>query len=188
MILTAAGCSSRHPPNKLLLRLGDRSVISQTVAAFVGLVDPLILVTGHNADRLTTIVTRDHPGAVTCVYNRNYNQGLSTSVQEGLSALMISGAGVGFCNGDRPFIRRETVAQWIDAIQKAIDKIVFPVFQDQPGQPIYFPSDLVDEFSHISGDEGGRSIRDAHRERWHPISVKDRGVIGDMDRYLEAQE
>ncbi|NOZ73938.1 MAG: nucleotidyltransferase family protein [FCB group bacterium] len=184
VIITAAGRSTRHPPNKLLLKRDGVPLIVHTVAAFVGLSDPLIVVTGHDSGALTKTLEEHYPGVATLVFNADYREGLSTSLRAGLKALKTVVSPVGFCNGDRPFIRRETVRDVLQAAVRHPDKISFPCFQEQPGQPIFFPHDLLYELEALSGEEGGRIVRDRYRKRCWPIAVHDRGVMLDLDRYF----
>lgn len=186
VIITAAGRSTRHPPNKLLLELDGIPVIARTVAAFAGLVGSIILVTGHESGKTVMAVDKHYSGMCTIVFNPEYRQGLATSIRAGLQTVNSSAPIVGFCNGDRPFIKRETVAAVLrECVQHPTD-ICFPRYAHQPGQPIFFPGDLLPELRELSGEEGGRVVRDRYGERQRPVPVEDRGVILDMDRFLET--
>ncbi|RMF09244.1 MAG: nucleotidyltransferase family protein [Candidatus Neomarinimicrobiota bacterium] len=186
LIVTAAGLSTRHPPNKLLLEVEGEPALVTTLRRFVGKVDPLIVVLGKDAGRLLQILSDRLPGQVTCVVNPDYARGLSTSVRRGLDALPASSSGVAFCNGDRPFLKDRTVNGWLERLERDRDRIVFPVYRGIPGQPIYFPADLVPELRRLRGDRGGRLVRDRHPERWQVWKVNDSGAVVDMDQALES--
>jgi len=185
MIITAAGLSSRYPPNKLLLEIDGLPVIAKTVSVFGGFQNDIIIVTGHESQKVGLELTQIYPAKLTFTFNPDFAHGLSTSVRTGLGAINLSAEIVGFCNGDRPFIRRRTAELLANTARQNPTKIVYPIFANKPGQPVFFPSDLIPELRRLTGDTGGRVVRENHPGRCLPVEVDDPGVITDMDAYLD---
>src|SRR5438094_7956696 len=91
-IILAAGSSSRMGAgrHKLLLPLGDRSVLAHVLeATLASHARPIILVLGHEAEQVRASIFQytTHP-SITLVENSDYLQGMSTSLRVGLQALV----------------------------------------------------------------------------------------------------
>ena len=77
----------------------------------------------------------------------------------------------------------------IDAAYKNEGKIVYPVIDGSPSTPVVFPSRFRDELISLSGDAGGRTVRERHHEACvtvmpeHPERFFD---IDDMDELQRA--
>ncbi|MCF6237856.1 MAG: NTP transferase domain-containing protein, partial [Candidatus Marinimicrobia bacterium] len=56
MIITAAGRSTRFPPNKLLVKLEDKTVIEHTVNTFVNLNLDTSIILGYQSDQVQEVL------------------------------------------------------------------------------------------------------------------------------------
>ncbi len=185
MILPAAGSSRRHPPNKLLLDLDGRTVIERAVGVFLGRTLELILVLGHQQERVRRVIEREFGGAVRIVMNPEYASGMASSLRRGLLA-----AGEGFdyyavSLGDKPFIRPGTVDQLLEILGRDRPLILAPEHGGRTGHPVFFRADLRGELLSLEGETGGREVIRRHRDAALLLPVEDEGVILDMDSYLE---
>jgi molybdenum cofactor cytidylyltransferase len=51
----------------------------------------------------------------------------------------------------------------------------------RPGHPAIFPADLWDALAAITGDEGGRSVLQAHKERVRVVPLPGEMALLDLD-------
>ncbi|MGC1293846.1 MAG: NTP transferase domain-containing protein, partial [Alloacidobacterium sp.] len=99
---------------KQLLRLGESTVLEQTLANVLGAgVDEIVLVLGFCAE---TIQQRLPISLIKClkvVVNRDYEQGMASSLREGLSALDPEIDSALIVLADQPFVRPETIQRMV---------------------------------------------------------------------------
>ena len=106
-VVLAAGMSRRMgPTNKLLTAVeGAPMVVRAVDASLSSKAGPVIVVTGHESERVTEILGRKRK--ITIVHNPDYAQGLSTSLARGLAAVPSECDGALICLGDMPRVRAE---------------------------------------------------------------------------------
>lgn len=180
-VILAAGQSIRMgKANKLLVDIDGQAMLLHAVDAMLGSkVDQVILVTGHEADRV-----RDAVGdrALTVVHNPDYAKGLSTSLKAGLSALPEDVDGFLIGLGDMPRLRSSDVDRLIAAFSPAEGRsICVPVVNGKRGNPVLFATAFADEMRRIEGDVGARHLIGAHAEHVCEIEMDDEAVLIDVD-------
>ena len=201
-IILAAGSSSRmgEGRHKLLLPLAGRPVLAYVIeAALASQALPIIVVLGHQASdvraQIAPYVTQ--PGVI-IVENPGYMQGMSTSMRVGLESLMsrdIPKVGSALIMlGDQPFITSHIIDQLIIAWNTMGKRIIAPLYDGKRGSPVLFEASLFAELLEVSGDEGGRSVLERHRDEVAMVEMGDAMANYDMDtweayqRVLEAWE
>ncbi|MBC8174492.1 MAG: nucleotidyltransferase family protein [Candidatus Marinimicrobia bacterium] len=187
MIIQAAGLSRRQPPNKLLMKLGTETVIEKTVTAFVNFPLEIIVVLGYKMEKLKPILTMQFADKITIVENPYYHKGMASSIHTGIRAAGRDCDYYGFCNGDKPFIQRKTISNLLKELEEKTPTILIPVYQYRIGHPNFFSATLRDELLATTGEIGGRQIFRDHKDSALSISVEDKGVVLDMDQYLENE-
>jgi len=187
MIITAAGRSTRFPPNKLLEVLEDRSAIEHTVKTFIHLGVDLYVILGYQSDQVQEILLSRFDERLIYEFNTAFHSGLSSSVITGVNAAGRSYDYWCFCPGDKPFIQEKTVKLLIDRLNKEKPLILVPRYENKPGHPTFFSSELYLDFMALTGDSGGRQIIEAFRSDVLFVDVDDEGVGLDMDYYLEFE-
>jgi len=185
MIITAAGRSTRFPPNKLLVELEDRAAIEHTVNTFVDFELDTYVILGYQSDKIIEVLEQRFEDKLIFEYNTQFHTGLSSSVITGIKAAGRSYDYWCFCPGDKPFIQQKTVALLLQKLEQEKPLIMAPRFQNKLGHPTFFSTELFPQFNAISGDIGGRQlINDFHSDTLF-VNVADEGVSLDMDYYLE---
>ena len=157
-ILLAAGLSKRLGRNKLLLPLGDETVIRKTAkAVLTGAVSEVILVTGHE-EALVKQAVKDLD--VRFKHNPSYAQGQSTSMVAGVEAAPEATGAYLFVLGDQPLLTPGIVNDMISLYETSRPDalVVAPAFEGRRGNPALFSAALKDELLQASGDAGGRRI------------------------------
>ncbi len=185
MIITAAGRSTRFPPNKLLHQLEDRTAIEHTVNTFVNFDLDTYVILGYQSDQVINVLERRFGDKLIFEYNTHFHTGLSSSVITGVKAAGRTYDYWCFCPGDKPFIQQKTVDMLIHKLEQEKPLIMAPRYQNKLGHPTFFSSELAPQFHVASGDVGGRQIIDTFYNDTLFVNVADEGVSLDMDYYLE---
>lgn len=155
-IILAAGLSRRLGRNKLLLPLGDETVVRKTAKAVLeSAVSEVILVTGHEeAEVIQAVEGLD----VRLTHNPRYAEGQSTSMIAGVEAAHEEACAYLFVLGDQPLLTPQIVNDLISLYEESRPEALaaVPVFQGRRGNPALFSATLKDELLQTSGDAGGR--------------------------------
>lgn len=180
-IILAAGQSRRMGAvNKLLTEIDGEPLITRIVRAVVeSKAGPIVLVTGHEADRVRAAVA-DFP--LTLVHNRDYADGLSGSLKAGLSALGAGVDGAIICLGDMPELRADHLARLIAAFDPEEGReICVPTFEGKRGNPVLFGRRFFPEMMQVSGDVGARHLIGEYAEAVCEVPSPDRSIFLDLD-------
>lgn len=198
-IILAGGTSSRMggDRNKLLLPLDDRPVLAHVVgAALASRAHPVLLVLGHQAEIIRLrLQSSFSASACEIVENPAYRQGMSTTLQAGLRALLMKDSkkdltSVIFLLGDQPMINAKIIDSLLAYQEQTRKRIILPLYQGQRGNPVVFSLDFADELLQIRGDEGGRSILKNHPEDIATLEIGELTASFDVDTweaYLQVQ-
>jgi len=182
-VLLAAGLSLRMGEDKLLLSLRGETLLQRAVGLLMMLpVHERILVTTE--ERLKKITL---PPEIKVEINPHPETGQSGSVQMGVTAA--TGDWYMFMAADQPGLTAADLHPLIEeacggkSYNKSGDKykIIYPVVNGSPNTPVLFSSAFREELLAISGDEGGRSVRDAHPEACFPFTPEAPELFFDID-------
>jgi molybdenum cofactor cytidylyltransferase len=176
-VILAAGSSSRMGGgrHKLLLPLHDRPVLAHVLdAVLASQARPVILLLGHQAELVrANIASNITQPDVNIIENPHYLQGMSTSMRLGIQTLQ----GSGYMNsanyeidsalvllGDQPLISAQDIDTLIATYRTTGKRIIAPTYEGKRGNPILFDASLFPELLEVTGDEGGRSVLERHRD------------------------
>lgn len=152
-VILAAGLSERMGADKLLLPLGNSSVIGQFLAGFpFALFERTIMVYHH--EQLAAIA-RAYP--VTLCHNDNPKAGISRSIRLAVSCAQ-RGNGIMFAVADQPLLTEHTLSRLIDIFHTNQQSIILPEVNGTPANPVIFPAGLRPELRRLRGDAGGRQL------------------------------
>jgi molybdenum cofactor cytidylyltransferase len=180
-LVLAAGQSRRMGRvNKMLADVGGKPMVVRAVeAALASKARPVVVVTGHEAERVRgALAGKD----VAMVRNPDYEKGLSTSLKRGLAALPADVDGAVVCLGDMPGVS----AGHIDRLIAAFDpvegrEICLPTFNGKRGNPVLWSKRFFKEMSEIAGDTGARHLLGEHADSLCEVAMPDDGVLVDLD-------
>lgn len=153
-IILASGLSRRMGCNKLLLPLGNSTVLGQFLSRFpYALFQKVVFVYG---DQQVAAIARQYP--VVLCNNSNPELGKSHSIHLGLSASKADD-GMMFVVADQPLLTSATIRKLIEMFRdEKAKKIVVPKVGDKPANPVIFPATCRSEFAELRGDSGGRQL------------------------------
>ena len=190
-ILLAAGLSRRMggEEDKLLLPYNSKPILQNAIdvlAELSGLSRPadlyyspgmpfrkraesisfeLILVT--TPDKLKHVRV---PGNIRIIINNKPDVGQSESIRLGVKAA--TGDVYFFMSADQPLLTMQDIKPIIFTAQKNKNKIIYPTTNGRPINPVIFPAEFKKEFLSLTGDTGGREIRNNHPEFCIAIEVE----------------
>jgi len=183
MIIPAAGLSTRHPPNKLLDRIGGKTVIEKTIESYLNHVLEIFLITGHDNKKLTEVISLSIKKQIKIINNNQYQAGLSESIKKGVVSVQGDCDYFGFSLGDKPFIKQKTIDKLLSKLERDKPGILIPTFNGQAGHPAFFSHHYRNELMELTGDTGGKILVDKHNKEVTFFPVNDEGIILDMDQY-----
>ncbi len=162
-LVLAAGASSRFGSAKQLVRMGDRpllSLVAGRTAEVVG--QALILVLGARAAELAPLL-KHSPGSV--VVNRNWREGLASSIRAGIARLPPSCAGVMLVLADQACVTAPDLRRLAGAWRRQPLCIAAARYGATIGAPAIFPQHLFAELGELRGDVGARPLLRRHADR-----------------------
>jgi molybdenum cofactor cytidylyltransferase len=180
-LVLAAGRGTRMGgTNKLLAEVRGKPIVRHAVeAALASRARPVIVVTGHEGDRVAAALAGLD---VLTVHNPRFAEGLASSLKTGLVALPSETDAVAVALGDMP----EVTGALIDKLAAAIDPargalIAVPTRGGRRGNPVIWSRRLFDELGRIEGDVGARHLIAQHGEAVAEVPVEDEAAFLDID-------
>lgn len=198
-IILAAGSSSRMGAgrHKLLLPLNERPVLAHVIeAALESHARPILVVLGHQAEQVRAQLTRySIDTAITHVENPDYLQGMSTSMRMGLSYLqdqmnaeIVNVDSALILLGDQPLVTSRMLNVLIDTWHTTGKRIIAPLYDGKRGNPTLFAASLFPELLEVTGDEGGRSVVERHKQELATVELGNAVANYDVDTWEAYQQ
>jgi molybdenum cofactor cytidylyltransferase len=159
-VVLAAGASSRMGEQKLLLPLGDESIIRRTVRQVCDTgVDEVLVIVGHEHER---IVKELEGLPIRHALNERYREGMGTSFRTAVEHLGGSSAAM-FALADQPFVSTKEYRQVIDTFLERSPAIVSVRYGDVTAPPHMFDKALFPELAQLV--HGARPVLERHTDR-----------------------
>jgi len=179
-VVLAAGLSSRMGSNKLLADVRGKPMVRHAVeAAVASHADPVVVVTGHAADRVKAALAGL---AVQFAHNPDYAEGLSASLKRGLNALPDDCDGALVMLGDMPGVTAALLDKTIAAFDPAEDRaIVVATRHGKRGNPVLWARRFFPEMLAIEGDVGARALIGAYGDLVCEVEAADDAPLTDID-------
>ena len=174
-ILLAAGLSSRMGGDKLLLPYRGKPMLQHALDVLAALpAEEKIVVTTQA--RLGEVGI---PGGIRAVINPHPEDGLSGSVR--LGVLSATGGWYLFMTADQPLLGLTDIQPILDGAADSEIGIVHPVIGGSPCMPSLFSARFRAKLLSLTGDMGGRAVRDAHPGACLGITPTNPGNFLDID-------
>ena len=176
-VVLAAGSSTRMQGSHKLLEIvdGKPMVASAVEAALASCVDPVVVVTGHEAREVQAAL----PDGVRVVHNAAHADGLASSLRAAVRALPPDLDAVVVSLGDMPFIRARHFEALVEAWRPGA--IVVPVRDGRRGNPVLWSATFFDEMCDLDGDGGAKPIMARYPGAVMEIPAVDDAVFTDVD-------
>jgi molybdenum cofactor cytidylyltransferase len=158
IVILAAGSSSRLGQPKQLLSYQHKSLLARTIEAAKSTRDGIVVVI--LGDKHAAIAKDVEPSGVRVVYNEGWEEGMSSSIRAGLSALTahteLDGVILTVC--DQPFLTASVLNALRDAAESSGKSIVASAYGDTLGTPVFFSKQHFEDLLALKGAEGARML------------------------------
>lgn len=155
-IVLAAGRSTRMGRNKLLEEVAGAPMVRRTAeAALASRARPVVVVTGHEAERVAAAVDGLD---VRLVHNPSFADGLSTSLKAGLGALPDTADAALIVLGDMPLVTGADCDRVLAGLATEGALVAISTAGGARGNPVAWSARLFPELRATEGDAGGRAL------------------------------
>lgn len=176
-IILAAGFSSRAGTFKMELPMGEKTLLERVIEGMTPVCSRIIVVAGHRADRVNRI-TRGY-STVEVVFNRLYEKGMFSSVQEGVRQLR--GDLFFIVPGDHPFIPPvvyQRLKEEVENSNPGVD-VFIPTFKGRKGHPVAMKKPMAVEILNEPQNSTLRTV--IRRNKSQLVEVDHEGILWDID-------
>lgn len=184
-VILAAGTSSRMGRNKLLLQLGDRSVLRRAVdTALAAGLNPVLVVVGHQRDQAEAEL-RDARCAL--VVNPDYQAGVNTSLRTGIRAVPDGCPAAVVMLADMPLVTEAMLRTMLEQYRGGRAPLVVSSYEGVDAPPILYDRSLFDELRVLEGEGCGKKVVKRHTEEalrlpWPALALTDLDLPADVER------
>jgi molybdenum cofactor cytidylyltransferase len=193
-LVLAAGLSRRMNTNKLLLKIGDKTIIQKTIDnLLLSSISSVTVVLGNMKEEIVESLAGYK---ISIVENEYYAEGMGTSLLAGVRMIMERKKcdAIMFFNGDMPFIKPSTIDAIVKKHLETQAKVIFPCCYGERGHPVLVDKSLFPELLSVSGDIGAREILQKYAQQTVFLNTNDTGIYQDIDnpddyrRIIEEQK
>lgn len=184
VLILAAGSSSRLGEPKQLARLGGRSALQIVVSQALAVAGSAVtVVLGAHAREITYLFQRS---PASWIVNREWEEGMASSIRAGIRALPTSCESVLILLGDQVAVSAEDLRRLIDAAQTDERALVASLYAQRVGVPAIFPAYCFSELGQLRGDCGARVVLERYRDRVIRVPMSNAAI--DLDTPEQLQE
>lgn len=185
-VVLAAGASSRMGRPKMLLPLGDQTVIERVIASVTASsVAHTVVVLGYG---WTSIYQHIEHLPVEVIVNPRPERGMVSSAQWAVAQMNQSADGILFVLGDQPLIPTAVHETVIDTFRYYPDGIIAPTHQGKRGHPVLFSSRFRQEILSLPTDRGLNSLLHAYPESVKEVAVDTDTILWQINTPEEYQQ
>jgi len=178
-MILAAGESRRMGTPKLLLPLGEKTIIETVVdGALRSKADKTLVVLGAEREKIESKIA-NRP--VMIAVNPRFQEGMLSSIQAGFEALPDEIEAVLVCLGDQPLIPFSVLDKLIEAYQDTRKGIILPVYKESRGHPILIDMKYRQEVKNLSPDIGLRALTHKYPQDVQEVKVDTPYILKDID-------
>ena len=162
-IVLAAGASTRFGSAKQLARVAGRSLL-HTAVARAGEVagNAVVVVLGAHAAELTPLLNQS---AASVIINREWREGMASSIRAGVSRLPGSCTAVLLMLVDQVAVTGEDLKRLVGAWRRQPDYIAAACYGTATGAPAIFPRATFSDLLSLRGDRGARALLQRNPDR-----------------------
>lgn len=181
-VILASGLGTRFGGNKLMAELAHKPIIQWILDTTEDLFGKRIVVTrSEEVERLCQ--NRNIPVI------RHTFPGKNDSVRLGLLQMPKEIKGCMFCQGDQPFISRNTIIELLASADREKNTIWRPKCKETVGAPVVFPSVYFDKLLHLPQGKGGNYVVAEYAEFVRTMEIANAVELYDIDtreEYMQA--
>jgi molybdenum cofactor cytidylyltransferase len=177
VVVLAAGASRRFGSPKQLVRFDGQPLILRALTVATELAGSAVsVVLGAHAAEIARILP---PTSATTVINRDWEEGLASSIRAAIQRLPGTCDGAMLMLADQPLISSQTLLRIAATWRKTPRSIVASVYNGVVGVPAVFPRWSFNDLSALRGDQGARVL--INRFADHVVRVDNPEAAVDID-------
>ncbi len=180
-VILAAGASQRMGSPKSMLSFGSRTLLDLALDALsLPALDEKALVLGANQ---AEIQERHWLDEFEVIINKQWEEGMLSSIQSGLKAIMHKVDWVLFLPCDYALIASTTVSHLLLRAIQAEPKPLFvsPTFYGRSGHPLVVNKEVFEKILELSNDQGLHHLVRSYPDRRAYCEVQDPAICFDID-------
>jgi molybdenum cofactor cytidylyltransferase len=163
VVVLAAGASSRFGSTKQLVRVNGRPLMHTVVSRAVELAGHSVtVVLGAHAGELAPLL-KHSPASV--AVNRDWSEGIASSIREGLSHAPSTTDGVLIVLADQAAVTTDDLRRLAGAWRRNPASIAAAQYAGGVGVPAIFPRWCFRELNELRGDRGAQLLLQRHVDR-----------------------
>lgn len=175
-VILASGYSRRYGADKLLESdSSERCLIRQTIELYQPLFPVVHVVARPDNLPLMDVLNDEN---VMIIENSQSEHGMSQSIVASVLSCNTS-TGWLFVLADMPYVKASTIENIRDSART--NRIIQPVFEGKPGNPIAIGHDFAPKLRQLTGDNGAKQIVQNAGEALMQLELDDAGIHQDID-------
>jgi molybdenum cofactor cytidylyltransferase len=173
-IVLAAGASSRFGSAKQLVRVAGRPLLHTAVARAAEVAGAaVIVVLGARAAELAPLLKHSQSSVVV---NRDWREGLASSIRAGVARLPASCTAVLLTLVDQAAVTGEDLRRLVNAWRRQPEYIAAARYGTTTGVPAIFPRSTFSDLQSLRGDVGARALLQRNPDRIVRVPMASAGI------------
>ncbi|HTW74823.1 MAG TPA: nucleotidyltransferase family protein [Steroidobacteraceae bacterium] len=177
-VVLAAGASTRFGSPKQLARFQGQTLLQRVLATAheVTATTITVVVGAHAADVVEVLP----PGRATVLVNREWREGIASSLRAAVRALPGACDGVLIVLADQPLVAAAQLNRLVSVWRRQPKRIVASQYEGTTGVPAIFPRWCFSELCALRGDQGARALILRHADHVTRLALPEAAV--DIDQ------
>ena len=184
-ILLAAGQSRRlKNENKLIKIFKDKPLIHHALNSVQNSkIKKLIIVLGFQFKEVKKNIKKNKK--IIFVHNKNYKNGMSSSIKSGLKKISKKDKGFIILQSDMPFVKTSDINKIYNSIIRKKYLVHALKYKNRIGNPIGFDISILNKFKKIRGNVGAKYMVKRLHKSTNFIKISSDKVFKDFDKALD---
>jgi len=184
ILVLAAGASTRLGQPKQLVKLGGRPALHRVVSNAVAIAGHSVTVVIGAYARDMTHLLGHSPASV--IVNREWEEGMASSIRRGLAALPAACDAVMVLLGDQVAVTGDDLKRLVSAWKEQDSVIATATYERHVGVPAIFPRVCFSELAELRGDHGARLVLERNSYRLVRVPMPNAAIDLDTPEDLAA--
>ena len=181
-ILLAAGQSKRlKNENKLIKIFKSKPLINHALNSVKNSkIKKIIIILGYQFKEVKKKIKKNKK--IIFVHNKNYKNGMSSSIKSGLKKINKNDKGFIILQSDMPFVKTSDINKIYNSIIRKKYLVHALKYKNRIGNPIGFDISILNKFKKIKGNIGAKYMVKRLKNSTNFIKVSSEKVFKDFDR------
>jgi molybdenum cofactor cytidylyltransferase len=188
-IILAAGMSTRFGRLKQTLEIEGSTILFRVIDAVIKSdIDKVVLVLGYQEDAIKAVLGDIllNP-KLKIVINPRYQEGMSTSLQCGLTEIRDEFPSIMVLMGDQPLLSHKVINILLNSFRSSDKNICVPVYKGTRGLPVCFTRMFFNDILEVTGDMGARDIIRNNPMDVLTVEIEDSNFFIDIDEEADLK-